>query len=245
MALGGTGKPSTMSSTALPTGTFSLPEPVSTQGSTDSGGGGGGPQRGANYFFGFLITFVVLLLVFVACGVGSRRRFAARRQALFHGSLEPWGALRADVEQKRPTMYERQLVVVGEDKWGGVMPLSANLLLKNNLDNHDTSWDTLTHPAPAYPGVVHQPLHASEHIFSTFRLPSWSSSLKSKEAEASQHNLPQPDTPEAIQIAVMIVMPSRDRPPDYMRTEAAGQRLPEYQIGVACVSWEKDIAFVS
>ncbi|KAF9225887.1 hypothetical protein BS17DRAFT_815566 [Gyrodon lividus] len=30
----------------------------------------------ANYFFGFIVTFVVLLLLFVGCGVGSRRRFA-------------------------------------------------------------------------------------------------------------------------------------------------------------------------
>lgn len=35
--------------------------------------------RGVNYFFGFLITFITLLLLFVVCGVGSRRRAAARR----------------------------------------------------------------------------------------------------------------------------------------------------------------------
>ena len=29
----------------------------------------------ANYFFGFVITFVVLLLLFVGCGIGSWRRF--------------------------------------------------------------------------------------------------------------------------------------------------------------------------
>ena len=36
--------------------------------------------RGANYFFGFLVTFIVVLLLFVACGIGSRRRAAARRR---------------------------------------------------------------------------------------------------------------------------------------------------------------------
>jgi hypothetical protein len=35
-------------------------------------------SQGANYFFGFLITFVVLLLVFVACGISSRRYFFNR-----------------------------------------------------------------------------------------------------------------------------------------------------------------------
>ena len=29
----------------------------------------------ANYFFGFVITFVVLVLLFVGCGIGSWRRF--------------------------------------------------------------------------------------------------------------------------------------------------------------------------
>jgi hypothetical protein len=36
---------------------------------------------GANYFFGFLITFVMLLLIFIACGVCSRRRFLYARRA--------------------------------------------------------------------------------------------------------------------------------------------------------------------
>ena len=35
---------------------------------------GSGSQNGSNYFFGFIATFIVLLLIFVSCGIGSRRR---------------------------------------------------------------------------------------------------------------------------------------------------------------------------
>jgi hypothetical protein len=50
-------------------------------------------QRGASYFFGFLITFVVLLLIFVGCGVVSRRRFSARQRARFEWDMEPWAEM--------------------------------------------------------------------------------------------------------------------------------------------------------
>ncbi|KIK98903.1 hypothetical protein PAXRUDRAFT_823324 [Paxillus rubicundulus Ve08.2h10] len=42
---------------------------------TDSSSGSSPIITSANYFFGFIITFVVLLLLFVGCGIGSRRRF--------------------------------------------------------------------------------------------------------------------------------------------------------------------------
>lgn len=79
------------------------------------GGGGGGfaTQQGANYFFGFLITFVVLLFVFVGCGFVRRRRFVARRRA----GLESGGDLRVfgywegqDVEPVEPAYVEPWLM---------------------------------------------------------------------------------------------------------------------------------------
>lgn len=73
-------------SSPLPTNTI-----VFSGSSSDSPDDGGvGMQRGASYFFGFLITFVVLLFVFVGCGVVSRRRFAQRRRAMFEWNMEPW-----------------------------------------------------------------------------------------------------------------------------------------------------------
>ncbi|KAF8888522.1 hypothetical protein BD779DRAFT_1800155 [Infundibulicybe gibba] len=62
--------------------TSSSPTTLADTTQTASTGTSPATQRGANYFFGFLITFVALLLIFVGCGVSSRRRFAARRRAV-------------------------------------------------------------------------------------------------------------------------------------------------------------------
>lgn len=123
MSLSSTPFPSTTSSTSFTTITSTTPSPSPTNplpGVNDGGNGGSG-QRGANYFFGFLITFVVLLLIFVGCGIGSRRRFLARRNAALFAGLDPWGAaLRGGASpQAKPRLYE--LYVGGtkrvEDRW--------------------------------------------------------------------------------------------------------------------------------
>ena len=90
---------------------FSLP--------TESGGESSGTPRGSNYFFGFLITFVGLLVVFIICGIGSRRRFARRRG--LNDTLEPLGRFRKlEGGETRPQFYDPQLVV-GEDRWSSMM----------------------------------------------------------------------------------------------------------------------------
>lgn len=107
--------PSLMSTAQNPTFTF----PTETNGS-DNGDSGGLGSRGANYFFGFLITFVVLLLIFIGCGIGSRRRFVARRNAMLVGAYEPWGPLSKDGShfQTQPELYEKLVVdPVIEDQW--------------------------------------------------------------------------------------------------------------------------------
>lgn len=87
---------------------------------TDAGGQSiDGTPRGANYFFGFLITFVGLLIIFIICGIGSRRRLARRRR--LNGPLEPSGRFRKlEGGETRPQFYEPPLVV-GEDRWGSLM----------------------------------------------------------------------------------------------------------------------------
>ena len=125
MSLSSSSFASTTSSTSsfttiTSTSTSTTPNPTNPlPGVSDSGNSGSG-QRGANYFFGFLITFVVLLLIFVGCGIGSRRRFLARRNAALFAGLDPWGAaLRDGRAAQAPRMYE--LYVGGakrvEDKW--------------------------------------------------------------------------------------------------------------------------------
>lgn len=92
---------------------------------TDTGGGPtSGTPRGANYFFGFLITFVGLLIIFIICGIGSRRRLARRRR--LNDALQP-RFIKLEGEEKRPQFYEPPLVV-GEDRWSNLMVRTMSCL---------------------------------------------------------------------------------------------------------------------
>jgi len=126
MALGGT----PMSSSTI------SPAPTATSGDSNVMG-----QRGANYFFGFLITFVVLFLVFVGCGIGSRRRLLAeRREALLMG--DAWSLSKSDAEQKRPEFYEYALgVPVQVDQWEYITVSTPRMCLKHlNLGSTNLSF---------------------------------------------------------------------------------------------------------
>ena len=102
------------------------------------GGGGGMATRGANYFFGFLITFVVLLLIFVGCGIGSRRRFLARRRDGMFDGLDPWGQPRRE-EQKEPVFYEHPIgEPIIEDKWMYTTVRCGSLLSQTNTYAYHT-----------------------------------------------------------------------------------------------------------
>jgi len=92
-------------------------------------------QRGSNYFFGFLITFIILFLIFVGCGIASRRRLLrARGENALVG--DPWGMLRPNVEQKRPTFYDYPLASPTKvDHWEKIMVSEQHCLehLKTDL----------------------------------------------------------------------------------------------------------------
>jgi len=86
-----------------------MPNPT-TEPTVGPSNSGGNTQRGASYFFGFLITFVVLLLIFVGCGVVSRRRFSARQRARFEWNMEPWAErTREGVGYVPPVLVEKYL----------------------------------------------------------------------------------------------------------------------------------------
>jgi len=113
-----------------------LPAPTTTAASDSNPMG----QRGANYFFGFLITFVVLFLVFVGCGIGSRRRLLAeRREASLMG--DAWAMSRSDAEQKRPAFYEYALgVPVQVDQWEYITVSTRPCLKHLNLSSTASSF---------------------------------------------------------------------------------------------------------
>ncbi len=113
MALGD-GHSMSSSSTLTATATSS---PSSTQSSEDTGG-----AKGANYFFGFLITFIALLFIFIGCGVTTRRRLQRRRiinlDAL--ASMPGFFGSRAGLvidEKDKPLLCERWTERAEEPTW--------------------------------------------------------------------------------------------------------------------------------
>ncbi|KAF5369057.1 hypothetical protein D9758_002942 [Tetrapyrgos nigripes] len=170
-------------------------------------------SRGANYFFGFLVTFIALLLLFIGCGVGSRRRLNRQRRILF-GELEGWNSSFQTLAEPPPEpkllepLFEPCLRKTGGEIWRFMQPLSAKLVTVPSTP--------LKRPPPPVRFPSHNP--AAIHGLS---LPVWRHVAPTeKEDEGS---------PEAeIEIAVLIALPRRDE-----------QGRHDYEIGVAHVPWDK------
>ena len=78
-----------------------------------------GSQSGANYFFGVLFAFAVIVLAIIACGIGSSRRSSSRRRAL---RLQSWGSpADSKGEVKPPQFYETGYRVVQDAAWKAMM----------------------------------------------------------------------------------------------------------------------------
>ncbi|KAF9051468.1 hypothetical protein BJ165DRAFT_1524405 [Panaeolus papilionaceus] len=229
---------SAFTTTAPITSTVSFDEPTFTTPPASDGGddGAGSMNRGANYFFGFLITFVVLLLIFVGCGILSRRRLMVRRQAAL---LETWGAGDGDGLLKVPTMLEKP-IVTSEPDWMFLMPLTARLLCGPQLILRGDDPITSTEPRVEDPGPH---LDASEHPRhgrSSLNLPSW---IHEESKKLSLRHREKPLPVEAIEVAVMITMPSEMQLPHVPEhaSDDDTQQLPEYQLGVATMPWCTEI----
>ncbi|THV04746.1 hypothetical protein K435DRAFT_790750 [Dendrothele bispora CBS 962.96] len=184
-------------------------------------------SRGANYFFGFLVTFIALLLLFIGCGLGSRRRLN-RRRGLF-GDFGNWDS-RSEVGEPvpEPELIEPYLQKGGEI-WSRIQPLSTNLVPSKPPSG-------FLRPVP--PPMVRSPSRNPAAIHG-LSLPTWRPGLPIvTDREKKMDTKDKIDTwagQSEMQVAVMIAMPSRSRPPD-----ADNERNPvEYQIGVAYVPWDK------
>ncbi|KAG5716087.1 hypothetical protein E4T56_gene10890 [Termitomyces sp. T112] len=134
-----------MSSGTSTTFTLSQLPSISTSGS----GGNDGTSRSASYFFGFLVTFAVLLMLFVVAGFVSRHRMRARRHAATIesgiGAGDPWvygyhqRRMCEETKKIKPVWMERwfedpvtneKAKRAGVDShigWGDIMPLSATI----------------------------------------------------------------------------------------------------------------------
>ncbi|KAG6882487.1 hypothetical protein C0993_010377, partial [Termitomyces sp. T159_Od127] len=79
--------------------------------------GNSGNSRSASYFFGFLVTFAVLLVLFVVAGFVSRQRMRARRRIATQenviGAGDPWvygyheRRLHEEARRVKPVWMER------------------------------------------------------------------------------------------------------------------------------------------
>jgi len=209
-------------STTVPSSSFT-PQPSPT-------GDPGSPspmQRGANYFFGFLITFVALLLIFVGCGIGSRRRLS-RRRALMLGDFDTWGdgQRRDAVPQVEPKYWEPTFVKGGEgDKWQDIVPLSTTVMRKEPVPNSAYSTPS---PSPIPP----------RRTFTFPSLPSWVPGVRPPAEPSYAAKVPEPEPPEAIQVTVMIAMPVIPHDQKNVTDQKTESPPQEYQIGVTHVPWE-------
>jgi hypothetical protein len=174
-------------------------------------------SQGANYFFGFLITFVVLLLIFVACGIGSRRFFYSRRTLFVNDVTD------RSTQTTQPTFWEAWL------KEGG--PNWNNMAVSTNWIKKKTSLPILFSVQPLSASLVRRkdedleapPPPQLHNPFATFFT-----------KPSRQTDAPQPvdeEPPDDLQLAVMISMPSSH---DHEQQE---RRPMEYEIGVTRVPW--------
>jgi hypothetical protein len=111
-------EPTRLSSTPAMSSTSALTptsEPLPSPSDTDNVNGG--VSQGANYFFGFLITFIVLLLIFVACGVGSRRRVVFSRRGGLAGGLATWDLSRDGPSNQPEPTFREACLENGGPKW--------------------------------------------------------------------------------------------------------------------------------
>lgn len=215
-----------MSSTITPT--FTAP-PSDSPSPTNGGNSGGGSsmQRGANYFFGFLITFVVLLLLFIGCGIGSRRRFA-RRRALFLATLDPQ-CMPKEMLPPRPSFFETPFVASdGKSSWDNLNPLSVRMVRKQTEEPRSGDQST--------PSEFNVPPPEGQTSPSSSMFPSWLRRPRhADETQASNESEVEPEPPESIQVAAIIGMPTLSHKDDNYHDE----RLPEYQIGVVNLPWRE------
>jgi len=232
----------------LPSTTFSLPSTsttASTPSSTNVAATGNGAannngmQRGASYFFGFLITFIALLLIFIGCGVSTRRRFARRRQ-LFAVTELDWGAPGAtNIEQERPGLYDPWLAK-GDVYWDSMKPLSAVAILPT-----DAAGISLPPSKTAQQSVLERMRHRIFHPhlfgFSHTHRGEREASLVADPAlsEAKTTPVSTAASPDMLEVTVMIAMPAPHATRSTRNSSGHDEKLlDEYVFGVSRIDWK-------
>ncbi|ESK88603.1 hypothetical protein Moror_3101 [Moniliophthora roreri MCA 2997] len=202
------------------------PTPTPTSSGHDSNNNRQAPNRGANYFFGFLITFIALLLLFIGCGIGTRRRLQRRRGLL---DLGVWGDTQSVIAaQEEPQFLEPKFVKFVGGTWSSIQPLSTSLISFQSSPESEETKKVPSRPDP--PTRMPSPNPIAYHGLS---LPVWSSTARASKSEGEESPRL---TSDLMQVAVMISMPSTSHVENISPDDE--QPLPEYQLGVARIPWE-------
>ncbi|KIY53304.1 hypothetical protein FISHEDRAFT_55373 [Fistulina hepatica ATCC 64428] len=169
----------------------------------------GSSTNGANYFFGFLVTFFVLLLMFIACGIGSRRRWT-RAMALAH-ELERTGGLPGQSEPRMTEIWlsapDRKLKDGdgGGVQWEAIMPAGVAVDLAEptasssspaSMRHEGARWRTLLNRLSLH--RRHPPRQVKEVV----------PDACTDDIESNVPVVAKPPPPRTVHVAVMISMPS-------------------------------------
>lgn len=104
-----------------------------SSGSSNQDDGTMANQRGANYFFGFVFMFTVILLVIVGCGIGTRRRYFSNRRVTERQTLDPWTSGTEDVTPPKLYDIESNFVNSQGATWKKIMVSCMCLVYLNTL----------------------------------------------------------------------------------------------------------------
>jgi len=183
------------------------------------------------------VTFVVLLSLFICCGLSTRRRLQAQRRGLLD-----WDWDSDDVVQSEPpVLFEPRFVQSGNDNWLSIQPLSSQTV-SSSIDF------TLT--GPSLP-PVRRPSRNPQAIHG-LSLPTWvpgatqalSTSVGAGQKELKGHDAVEKHDTTMMQIAVLIAMPCRTRTGTRIshatEIDLEDDRPRLLEIGVACENWDSD-----
>jgi len=183
------------------------------------------------------VTFVVLLSLFICCGLSTRRRLQAQRRGLLD-----WDWDSDDVVQSEPpVLFEPRFVQSGNDNWLSIQPLSSQTV-SSSIDF------TLT--GPSLP-PVRRPSRNPQAIHG-LSLPTWvpgatqalSTSVGVGQKEPKGHDAVEKHDTTMMQIAVLIAMPCRTRTGTRIshatEIDLEDDRPRLLEIGVACENWDSD-----
>ncbi|KAL0959877.1 hypothetical protein HGRIS_011546 [Hohenbuehelia grisea] len=234
-------------SSSFPSSTSSAVPTASTSAAA-SNNPGSGMQRGASYFFGFLITFIALLLIFVGCGVGTRRRFARRRALLFGGPDFDWAGLGSPGVEKEPPVFHDSWFVKGGEDWDTMLPVSTVAIRPLSPDSKQSGVDPTTGAQAPPPPPAQSLLARARHRIAPPRLFGlMHSSASSRDPESNREvepktppiQAPASATPNMLEVTVMIAMPiSPAAKQAAMQLPPDEKPLDEYAFGISRVDWK-------